>query len=101
MNRVICSECETVKHCMQHGCIPKVVICKEKPVVYYVGLAKVWHWNDDPTKPVASLPLVLDHPVLGNCKNVRTSIVVHQYFDGTIETKNTVYKPLAYEDMGS
>ncbi len=74
---------------------------KEKPVVYYIGVAKVWYWNDDITKPVASLPLVLDHPQLGNCYNVRTSVIVQQYFDGTIETRNTIYKPIATEGMGS
>ncbi len=74
---------------------------KEKPVVYYIGVAKVWYWNDDTTKPVASLPLVLDHPQLGNCYNVRTSVIVQQYFDGTIETRNTIYKPIATEGMGS
>jgi hypothetical protein len=74
---------------------------KEKPVVYYLGVPKFWNWNDDITKPVASLPLVLDHPQLGNCYNVRTSVIVHQYFDGTIETMNTIYKPIATEGMGS
>jgi hypothetical protein len=74
---------------------------KGKPVVYYVGVAKIWHWNDDPRYPVASLPVVLDHPRLGNCYDVRTSVVLHQYFDGTIETMNTIYKPVAQEPMGS
>ena len=70
---------------------------KGKPVVYYVGVAKIWYWNDDPTKPVASLPYVVDHPHLGTCSNVRTSIVLCQCFDGTIETMNTIYKPLTLE----
>lgn len=98
MNTVICNECETVAHCMRNGCIPKV---PQKPVVHYVGTPVFWNWNENPTQPVASLPLVLDHPRLGKCLNVRTSIVLHKYFDGTIETMNTIYKPLAVEEMGS
>lgn len=98
MNTVICNECETVAHCMRNGCIPKV---PQKPVVHYVGTAYFWNWNDNPTQPVASLPLVLDHPRLGKCLNVCTSIVLHKYFDGTIETMNTIYKPVAQEMMGS
>lgn len=74
---------------------------KVKPVVYYVGTPRFWNWNDDPTKPVATLPYVVDHPVLGTCVGVRTSIVLQQRNDGTIETMNTIYKPLAQEMMGS
>jgi len=98
MNRVICDECETVLHCMQHGCIPKV---PQKPVVYYEGPVDFWNWNDDDRYPVASLFRVVDHPRLGNCYNVRTSVIVNKYFDGTIETLNTIYKPIAQEPMGS
>jgi hypothetical protein len=74
---------------------------QEKPVVYYVGVAQFSDWNGDPMQPVAHLQYVLGHPTLGNCRNVRTSVVLHKYFDGTIETRNTIYKPMASEGMGS
>jgi hypothetical protein len=99
MNRVICSECETVKHCMQHGCIPKVVICKEKPVVYFLGKPEFFMWNT--IDEVARLPFVINHPLLGKCRDVRTSTVLAKFSDGSFETRNTVYKPMASEGMGS
>jgi hypothetical protein len=101
MTHVICNECETVQHCMKNGCIPKINTFKEKPVVYYIGVPQLYDWNDDERYPVARLQYVLDHPKLGNCRNVRTSTVLNLYFDGTIETKNTIYKPMASEGMGS
>jgi hypothetical protein len=73
----------------------------EKPVVHYIGVPQFWNWNHDERYPVASLQFVLDHPKLGNCRNVRTSTILHKYSDGTIETKNTIYKPIATEGMGS
>lgn len=74
---------------------------EEKPVVYYMGTPEFWNWNDDERYPVASLPYVVDHPRLGSCRNVRTSVVLNVYLDGTIETKNKIYKSLACEGMGS
>ena len=104
MNRVICNECETVQHCMQHGCIPKVAYVEqeqEKPVVYYIGVPQFSNWNGDPKQPVAHLQYVIGHPALGDCFDVRTSVVRKVLFDGTIITRNTVYKPLGSEEMGS
>ena len=106
MNRVICNDCETVKHCMQYGCIPKVPVkvpekLQAKPVVYYAGTPQFYNWNNDVRYPVASLSYVVGHPNLGNCRDVRTSTVLNVYLDGTIETKNTIYRPLASEGMGS
>lgn len=103
MNRVICSECETVKHCMENGCIPKVKLelQQEKPVVYYVGLPQFSDWHGNPKWPVAHLPYVIGHPALGNCYDVRTSTVQKVLYDGTIITRNTIYKPVAQEQMGS
>lgn len=103
MNRVICDECETVQHCMQYGCIPKVKIEVEqdKPTVYYIGTPKFSNWDGQPDLPVAHLQYVIGHPALGNCFDVRTSTVQKVLFDGTIITRNTVYKPLASEEMGS
>jgi hypothetical protein len=74
---------------------------KDKPTVYYIGVPEFWNWNDDVRYPVAYLPYVIGHPRLGDCYDVRTSIIVQQYFDGTIETLNTIYKPMASEGMGS
>jgi len=34
----------------------------------------------------------LDHPILGR-DNIRTSIVLKKYDDGSFETINTIYKP--------
>lgn len=100
MNRVICNECETVAYCMNNGCIPKVKleVEQEKPIVYYVGVPQFSQWGEN---TVARLQYVIDHPVLGNCSDVRTSSVSKVLFDGTIITRNTIYKPLGSEGMGS
>lgn len=99
MNRVICNECETVQHCMQHGCIPKVKLeVQEKPEVYYIGTPNFSQWGEH---TVARLQYVIGHPALGNCSDVRTSTVQKVLFDGTIITRNTIYKPLGSEGMGS
>ena len=74
----------------------------EKPVVYYYD-------NKDPDFTpftitqfngiegddfrVAYITIVLNHPRLGYCRNVRTSTIVKVTPDGTIETLNTIYKP--------
>jgi hypothetical protein len=73
----------------------------DKATVYYVGVPEFWNWYDDPEQPVARLPYVIGHPRLGNCYDVRTSVILNKYFDGTIETRNTIYKPMASEGMGS
>ena len=74
---------------------------EEKPVVYYMGTPEFWNWNDNEELPVAYLPYVVNHPRLGRCRDVRTSVVLTKYPDGTIETRNTIYKALASEGMGS
>lgn len=71
----------------------------EKPVVYYMGQPEFWNWNEN--TEVANLLFVINHPVLGKCSNVRTSKVLQKFFDGSFETRNTMYKPLASEGMGS
>lgn len=99
MNRVICNECETVQHCMQHRCIPKVKLeVQEKPEVYYIGAPNFSQWGEN---TVARLQYVIGHPALGNCADVRTSTVQKVLFDGTIITRNTIYKPVSQEQMGS
>lgn len=67
----------------------------EKPVVYFVDLPYYWMW--DKTNEVASLKLVLGHPYLGDCPDVRTSTVKQKFDDGSFETRNTIYKPATKE----
>lgn len=93
MNRVICEGCTTVNICMTVGC----TVGEEKPVVYYTGFPVFAKWGEH---TVAYLQYVINHPVLGNCADVRTSSVQKDYDDGTIVTRNTVYKPIQ-EMMGS
>lgn len=67
----------------------------EKPVVYFTNLPYYWMWNEK--NEVASLELVLGHPYLGDCLDVRTSTVLHKFDDGSFETCNTIYKPATKE----
>jgi hypothetical protein len=66
-----------------------------KPVVYYIGEPHFWFWHDT-QQEVASLMRVLNHPRLGNCLDVRTSVVL-QKFEGGFETRNTIYKKATKE----
>lgn len=66
-----------------------------KPVVYFVGAPSFWMW--DFKNEVAGIPVVLNHPVLGNCPNVRTSTVKQKFPDGSFETRNTMYVPAPKE----
>jgi hypothetical protein len=91
MNQVICEECDTVSHCMKNGCVPKV---SAKPVVYYLCDPVFWNFNDRVDQPVASFAHVVNHPKLGSCEIYRTSLIIAKLDDGTIETMNTIYKPL-------
>jgi hypothetical protein len=72
---------------------------QEKPVVYYLGVPEFYMWN--PTDEVARIPFVINHPLLGKAYDVRTSTVLVKFFDGSFETRNTIYKPMASEGMGS
>jgi hypothetical protein len=67
-----------------------------KPEVQYQGTLyiKEWPWiaDDEPKIYVAVLPLVLNHPHLGECEQVRTSPIVKWPDEqGNFETKNTRY----------
>ena len=67
-----------------------------KAEVYYQGPIRIsegWYRNeDDPIKYVAHLQVVLNHPRLGVCTDVRTSeIVVWPDVNGNFETRNTKY----------
>lgn len=68
----------------------------EKPVVHFIGEPHYWMW--DSKNEVAGLEVVLDHPHLGACPNVRTSTVLKKFPDGSFETRNTMYIP-ATEEM--
>lgn len=68
----------------------------EKPVVHFIGEPHYWMW--DAKNEVAGLEVVLDHPHLGACPNVRTSTVKQKFPDGSFETRNTMYVP-ATEEM--
>lgn len=69
---------------------------QDKPVVYYMGVPNFSQWGEN---TVAHLQYVIGHPALGNCDDVRTSSVSKVLSDGTIITRNTIYKPLAQEQM--
>ena len=69
---------------------------KVKPEVHYKGPIRITEWwnrtDDDPIEYVAHLELVLNHPRLGVCPNVRTSsIKVWPDINGNFETRNTKY----------
>lgn len=68
----------------------------EKPMVHFIGKPNYWMW--DAKNEVAGLEVVLDHPYLGSCPNVRTSTVLKKFPDGSFETRNTMYVP-ATEEM--
>lgn len=70
----------------------------EKPVVHFIGEPHYWMWDEK--NEVAGLEVVLDHPHLGACPNVRTSTVKQKFPDGSFETRNTMYVP-ATEQMKS
>jgi len=65
---------------------------KSKPVVHYEGEASFFYYSEDSNLLAAKLDFVIDHPKLGSCYNVRTSAVLDVKDDGTIETRNTIYR---------
>lgn len=67
----------------------------EKPVAYFTGEPEFWMW--DAKNEVANLDVVLGHPNLGDCHDVRTSTVKEKFSDGSFETRNTIYKPATKE----
>jgi hypothetical protein len=67
-----------------------------KPEVHYKGPLRITEWwmsePDAPREYVAHLDLVLNHPRLGVCPNVRTSTIkVWPDDKGNFETRNTKY----------
>jgi len=71
----------------------------EHKVVHYFG-TPTFHKVDfnDITLTFASIPLVLDHPKLGRCFDVRSSVVCSGIDDeGSFYTMNTYYKKATNE----
>jgi hypothetical protein len=64
---------------------------QDKPTVCYLGVPQFSDWGEH---KVAHLQYVIGHPALGDCADVRTSSVQSVEDDGTIVTRNTIYKPL-------
>jgi hypothetical protein len=71
----------------------------EHKVVHYFGTATFHKVEfDDITLTFASIPLVLDHPKLGRCFDVRSSVVCSNLDeDGSFYTMNTYYKKATNE----
>lgn len=64
-----------------------------KPVVHYTGKARFYEVEADDGFVEYARVYGLDHPILGK-DNIRTSIVLKKFSDGSFETMNTVYRPL-------
>ena len=69
-----------------------------KPKVYFTGEPK-WDTTLFPGHEVAHVRAI-DHYVWGN-DTIRTSSVLKKFPDGSFETMNTLYVPIAQEQMGS
>lgn len=67
---------------------------KERAVVHYIGPLSIheYSWYGG-ISYVARLHEVIEHPLLGNCFDVRTSSIVDwPNEEGTFTTLNTIYK---------
>ena len=64
-----------------------------KPVVHYTGKARFYEVEADDGFAEYARVHGLDHPILGK-DNIRTSLVVKKFSDGSFETLNTIYRPL-------
>ena len=65
---------------------------KQKPVYYFIGKARFTYWSDT-DRQVAHLELEDVHPCGDNY--VRTSAVLYKFDDGSFETMNSIYVPIA------
>lgn len=63
-----------------------------KPVVHYIGKAIFYEVEADDGFVEYARVYGVDHPILGK-DNIRTSLVVKKFSDGSFETLNTVYRP--------
>lgn len=76
----------------------KELYTKTKPTVHFTG-KPVWDTKMFPGYEVAHVKTI-DHYTWGR-NEVRTSEVLTKFPDGSFETRNTLYVPLAQESMGS
>jgi hypothetical protein len=64
-----------------------------KPVVHFRGNARFFSGTTDNGDEFEFARVyALDHPRLGKT-DVRTSVIVQKFDDGSFETLNTIYKP--------
>jgi hypothetical protein len=63
-----------------------------KPVVHYTGEARFYEVEVDDSCMEYARVRGLDHPILGE-DDIRTSLVLKKFSDGSFETMNTVYRP--------
>ena len=68
-----------------------------KPVVHYTGEARFYEVKTEDGSVEYARVYGIDHPILGR-DNIRTSIVLKKFGDGSFETLNTLYKPLTSND---
>jgi len=68
-----------------------------KPVVHFIGDAKFYEVDAGDGIVEYARVYGIDHPILGR-DNIRTSLVVQKFSDGSFETLNTLYKPLTSND---
>jgi hypothetical protein len=68
-----------------------------KPVVHFTGAARFYEVDGEDGSIEYARVYGLDHPILGR-DNIRTSIVLKKFSDGSFETLNTIYRPFTSED---
>lgn len=61
-----------------------------KPVVHYIGEAIFYEVDEGVER---ARVYGLNHPILGK-DDIRTSVVLKKFSDGSFETLNTIYRPL-------
>jgi len=73
----------------------KELYTKTKPTVHFTGTARYTEYS--PGQEVAYVQAV-NHYLLGK-DEIRTSLVLTKFPDGSFETMNTLYVPIAQEQM--
>jgi hypothetical protein len=69
-----------------------------KPVVHFIGDAKFYEVDAADGSVEYARVYGIDHPILGR-DNIRTSLVVQKFSDGSFETLNTLYRPLKKDPL--
>lgn len=64
-----------------------------KPIVHFTDEAKFYEIHTEDGCVECARVYGIDHPILGR-DNIRTSIVLKKFSDGSFETLNTIYRPL-------